>query len=400
MPLHVLLIGGENHNLRIPYLLELRKRGFRVTAAGIGNSALFAEADVEYYPYCFDRFLNPLADLQSIRALAKLITDVQPHIIQTFDTKPNILVPLAANLVGNKKVVRTINGLGWVYSSRSLSALALRPVFRALHRLTSPWTAVTVFQNRDDQAFFEQHKMIGRGSNQLIPGSGVEVEKFEQADSQASVVSELRRGLGLGDAEVVITVTRLARSKGIPALLEAAALVHERRPNVRFLLVGPRQSEGNLAVTQAEIDSHAPYVMAIGPRSDVPALLSLADVFAFPTELREGVPRVLLEAAIAGLPIVTTTMPGCVDVVQDGFSGFLVAPGKPKLLADRIVDLLRDRQNAKAMAARARTWVKEEFSLNITADRYVAVYSALADREGLYQQKKSAKLKQVTQNVT
>jgi len=397
---HILVIGGENHNLRIPFLLELKKIGFRVTAAGTGHLAPFAEEKIDYYPYDFDRFVNPLADLKTVRALSKLIADAQPDVVQTFDTKPNVLVPLAAKMVGNVQVVRTINGLGWVYSSRSLSALALRPIFRALHKLTSPWTASTVFQNRDDQAFFEQNKMIGRGDNQLIPGSGVEIEKFEQAASDGPVVSELRQALGLGDSEVVITVTRLARSKGIPVLLEAAALVHERRRNVRFLLVGSLQSEGKLAVLQAEIDRHAPYVMAIGPRSDVPSLLSLADVFAFPTELREGIPRVLLEAAIAGLPIVTTTMPGCVDVVQDGFSGFLVPPGKPRLLADRIVDLLQDRQNAKAMAAHARTWVKEEFSLNITADRYAAIYWALAGRNSMSQPEKSTKLNHMSQNAT
>ena len=109
----------------------------------------------------------------------------------------------------------------------------------------------------------------------------------------------------------MLTVTRLTRQKGIPTLLEAAALVREARPGVRFLLVGPRQSEGPLAIAQSELDRHSAYVTALGPRPDIPALLGLADVFAFPTEYREGVPRALLEAALAGLPIVTTRMPGC-----------------------------------------------------------------------------------------
>ena len=140
--------------------------------------------------------------------------------------------------------------------------------------------------------------------SELIPGAGIDVKGFERALAMGPSPTQLRHELGLGTAEIVITVTRMTRQKGIPTLLKAAALVHEARPGVRFLLVGPRQSEGPLAVSQAEIDRHAPYVKALGPRSDVPALLSLADVFAFPTEYREGVPRVLLEAALAGLPIV------------------------------------------------------------------------------------------------
>jgi glycosyltransferase involved in cell wall biosynthesis len=149
---------------------------------------------------------------------------------------------------------------------------------------------------------------------------------------------------------------------------------------VRFLLVGPRESEGPLAVTQAEIERHAPYVLAVGPRSDVPALLGLADVFAFPTEYREGVPRALLEAAAAARPIVTTRMPGCSDVIRDGWNGFLVQPHAPRLLAERILDLLRDRETAETMGARAAKLVRKEFNLEITVTRYAALYEEVADR--------------------
>jgi glycosyltransferase involved in cell wall biosynthesis len=172
----------------------------------------------------------------------------------------------------------------------------------------------------------------------------------------------------------------MTRQKGIPTLLEAAALVHQHRPGVRFLLVGPRESEGPFAVTQAEIERHAPYVLAVGSRSDVPALLGLADVFAFPTEYFEGVPRALLEAAVAGRPIVTTRMPGCTDVIRDGWNGFLVPPRDPRLMAERILDLLRDRETAAAMGVRAAHLVKTEFNLEITVARYAAVYEDLARR--------------------
>jgi glycosyltransferase involved in cell wall biosynthesis len=133
-------------------------------------------------------------------------------------------------------------------------------------------------------------------------------------------------------------------------------------------------------VAQAEIDRHAPYVVAIGSRPDVPALLKAADVFAFPTEYREGVPRALLEAALAGLPIVTTEMPGCSDVVRDGSTGFLVPPHAPSLIASRIVDLLGDRAAAGAMGRRAAELVRAEFGLELTVDRYVAVYTELLNQ--------------------
>ena len=221
------------------------------------------------------------------------------------------------------------------------------------------------------------------GKNGLVipaGGGGVDVEGFEQALAKSPPAGQLRRELGLGTSPVIITVTRMTRHKGIPTLLKGAALVHRARPDVKFLLVGPRESEGPLAVTQSEIDKHAPYVIAVGPRSDVPALLRLADIFAFPTEYREGVPRVLLEAALAGVPIVSTSMPGCCEVIRDGWSGFLVPPHAPDRLAARIIDLFRDRKTARTMADRAEELVTQKFSLRIIVARHAALYSELLAR--------------------
>jgi glycosyltransferase involved in cell wall biosynthesis len=225
-----------------------------------------------------------------------------------------------------------------------------------------------------------RHRMITRSGNVLIPGSGIDIERFDRAAASGPSPAELREALGLGASEVVITVTRMTRQKGIPTLLDAAALVQRHRHGVRFLLVGPRESEGPFAVTQAEIDRHAPYVLAVGRRSDVPALLGVADVFAYPTEYLEGVPRALLEAAVACRPIVATRMPGCTDVVRDGWNGFLVPPRDPRAMAERILDLLCDRQTAAAMGARAAQVVKADFNLEITVARYVAVYEDLLRR--------------------
>jgi glycosyltransferase involved in cell wall biosynthesis len=376
----LLCIGGVDHSLRIPFLLALRDKGFRISAAGTCDPAPFAQAGLDYHPFHLSRFVDPRCDWTAFTEISKLIAAMRPAFVQCFDTKLNVLVPFAARSFRDVKVVSTINGLGWLYSSSSPMALGLRPVYRALQRLADRWTAVTVFQNRDDLAFFRRYRMVGRGDYVVIPGSGIDIKRFEQAGAAGSSPAELREALGLGASEVVITVTRMTRQKGIPTLLEAAALVHQHRAGVRFLLVGPRESEGRFAVTQAEIDRHAPYVLAIGPRSDVPALLGVADVFAFPTEYLEGVPRALLEAAVAGRPIVTTRMPGCTDVICDGWNGFLVPPREPRLLAERILDLLRDRVAASVMGVRAAELVRKEFNLEITVARYAVVYEDLVRR--------------------
>lgn len=396
---HLLCIGGEDHNLRIPFLLALRRRGFAVTAAGTGDPAPFTRHGIDFHPFRFDRFINPLADRSAIRALTRLITKVGPDIAQSFDTKPNLLVPIAARHLPDVHAIRTINGLGQIYSSRSAMTLTLRQVFPTLHRIAARFTTMTIFQNSDDRAFFERHRMIGQGSLRLIPGSGVDIESFDRAVLDGPSSTEIRQQLNLGQAEVVITVARMTHQKGIPTLLAAAALVNKVRPGVRFLLVGPRDSEGSSAVTQADIDCHAPYVIWAGKRSDIPALLRISDVFAFPTEYREGVPRALLEAALANLPIVATTMPGCTDVVRDRWSGFLVPPRDPHALAERILGVLREREAARVMAARAGLLVRREFGLQLTADRYAEAYLAALNHSPLYGDRSGAGLEMSLQQV-
>jgi glycosyltransferase involved in cell wall biosynthesis len=372
----ILFVGGVDHHLRVPFLLALRASGFGILAAGTGGAEPFAAARIPYYRYSFERFVNPRADIVAISAIKRLVDDVRPDIVHSFDTKPNILVPLAVRDRRSLRVVRTINGLGWVYSSRSPLALALRPVLLFLHHKAGSLTDATIFQNAQDAAYFVKHGVVSPGSASVIPGSGIDIQGFDTAFTQESEES-LRESLGLGGHPVVLTVTRLTKQKGIPTLLRAAARVHSSRPDVRFLLVGPRETESSMAVSRREIERYAPYVIATGARRDIPALLRIADVFAFPTEYREGVPRALLEAALAGLPIVATDMPGCTDVVSDQVIGLLVPPRSPDELARRIIGLLDNPDRARAMGRRASVLVRTGFGLDDVVARYAQLYRSL-----------------------
>ena len=380
--MHILFVGGEDHDLRLPFMVQFRNRGYRVTAAGTGSSAPFERAGIEYRGFRFERFVNPMADWRALTSIRDLVAGVRPDVVQCFDTKPNLLVPIALRRAP-PPIVRTINGRGWLYSSGSPAALALRVVYRILHRLAAGSTRAEVFEHAEDQTFFEQHGLVGPGGSVIIPGAGIDVEGFERDVANGPKPDRLRQELRLGDAPVVMTVTRMTRQKGIGTLLEAAAQVHAVRPDVRFLLVGPRESEGPLAISQAEIDRHAPYVIATGPRADVPSLLGIANVFAFPTEYREGIPRALCEAGLARLPIVTTSMPGCCRVVRNGWNGYVVPPRSPALLADRILDLLANRDHARMMGQRGALPVRRELSLDAIVAGYARLYeAAVHDRVG------------------
>ena len=253
---HILYVGGEDHHLRLPFLLAIQRCGFRVTAAGSGPAEPFQKAGIDFREFEFARTMNPLSDLRSIRALAGLLGDLRPDLAQAYDAKPCLMLPLAARLARRgANTIRTMCGRGWVYSPGSLAALAVRPAFHILHRVASRSTAATVFEIDDDRAFFDRHGITGR-NGVVIPagGGGIDDEGFERALAVSASREDVRRDLGLPKAEIVITVGRVTRQKGIPTLLKAAAIVHADRPAVRFLLVGPRESEGPWAVSQAELE--------------------------------------------------------------------------------------------------------------------------------------------------
>jgi glycosyltransferase involved in cell wall biosynthesis len=377
MAAHVLLIGGEDHHLRLPFMIALRERGFRVTAAASGDPAPFAHAGLDYRSFAFDRFWAPRSDIRAIATFTKLMRETGADIAHCFDTKLTLLTPFAARSVPGVTIVRTINGRGSVFSSRSLGALALRALYLPLQRLAAASTAATVFEHHGDQAFFERHWLIGRSESIVIPGAGIDVEGFEAARAAGPDPAKLREELELTGTEVVTRVTRVTRQKGIPTLLEAAALVHAFRPAARFLIVGPRTSEGPFGVSDAEFDRHRDYVRVIGSRDDVPSLLAMSDVFAFPSEYAEGVPRALMEAALCGLPIVTTDLPGCREVVRDGWNGLTTPLRDPPALAAGIIRLLRFREAAALMGARGPDVIRQAFSL----DKVVAGHAELYERQ-------------------
>ena len=371
-------LGGEDIHLRMPFFRKLAGLGFDVTVLGSGEAEPFARHGLPYIRYPLRRFLNPGADVRSLREIVRLVGAHRPDVVHGFDTKPSLLAPLATSRAGVGRAVRTINGMGYIFSSRSPAALALRPVYRGLQRYVAPRAAMTIFQNAQDRAYFEAHGLVALGRSRLIPGAGIDVDDFNACNLDSGAQARLRGELGLQHNTIVTTVSRLTRQKGIPTLLEAAARVAARHSEVVFLLVGPREAEGPLAVSASALERHAPYVRALGVRNDVPALLAITDIFVLPTQYREGVPRALLEAGLAGSAIVTTTMPGCTDVVRDGWNGLLVEPSDARALARAIITLLERPELRREMGQRSRDFVREHFSLERVADAHAKVYEEVS----------------------
>jgi glycosyltransferase involved in cell wall biosynthesis len=376
----VWLVGSDDIRLRIPYLAELRRRGFEVTMVGSEPPDRFVAEGIPYHRYSLSRAPNPVADWRTFRELRALFRQHRPSVVHAFDTKPAMLASFAARTAGVPVRVRTLTGMAYVFSSRSPLALALRPIYHVMQAAASRVASMTVFQNRDDEAYFHRHRLARPEASGLVPGSGIDVELLRRQRPSAAELAELRSDLGVENGPVVTMVSRLVRTKGVREFCAAARAVRRERPDCTFLLVGPLSSEGWQAVSRREVEDN-PDVRWLGPRPDVPGLLAISDIFALPTFYREGIPRALLEAAAMGLPLVSTDMPGCRDVVRDGWNGILVPPRNVAALTRALLTLLEsDAELLHQMGENSRTYVDERFTLALVADAYADIYRGLLER--------------------
>ena len=373
-------IGGDDVHKRIPLLNALKDRGFDVAAVGCEASDEFDAEGIPYYGYHLRRKLTPWSDVRSCSELSALFKEQRPDVVHGFDPKPAIAAPILAHRAGIPGRVRTITGLGFVMTSDSALARTLRPVYRNLQRRASA-SAFTIFQNGDDRDYFLRNGLVNEGREQLVLGSGVDVDQLRAACPGPDELAALRRSLGLEGKRIVTMISRVDENKGVHEFVEASMMVGREIENVAFLLVGPFAGEGKPAEKFVEQLRRQPCdVRFLGPRRDVPAILGLSDVSVLPS-YREGLPRVLIEAGAMGLASVTTDVPGCRDVVRHNWNGLLVPPRDSAALAAAIADLVKDQGRRAEMGTRSYHHIKKTFDLAFVADAYAEIYRrAIAGR--------------------
>lgn len=378
-------IAGEDAHVRIPSLLALRKLGYDVGVCGSCSEDPFIAAEIPYYRYPVNRFSDPVTDRKSVNALANLMKQHRPDIVHGFSTKPSLFSPQAAAKANLSINVRTVTGMGYLFSVDSLKTAAIRPVYRHLQRRVSRLVDRTVFQNSDDRSYFIQHGLVNSVKTMLIPGSGVAPELFVSTETSRQAINAIRSKLELVGCKVVLMVTRLVRAKGVSDFLKAAVEYQKQYggsgQKVQFVLIGPLATEGGQAVPLQEIEAAGSAVRYLGRREDVSLFMQMADVFVLPTLYREGIPRVLLEAACASTSIVTTDMPGCREVVEHKKTGLLVPKSDPMAIVESVCTLVNDEELSLQLQAAALKRVHEGFAFEHIVGLYDQLYKTLLDEK-------------------
>ncbi len=354
---------------RLVLAVAAQKAGYDVhVATGTGAaSATITAAGLQHHVLPMSRSgSNPVAELRALAAIAALYRRLRPDIVHLVTIKPVLYGGLLARQLGVPRVVAAISGFGFVFLSRGWRASVRRSLVISLYRraLRHPRIAM-IFQNPQDRADMLRHVGLNAANTVLINGSGVDLRLFGTPSRDAAV-------------PVVVMAARLLVDKGVREYLEAATRLRARGVRARFQLAGTTDPGNPASMSDAEIAKcrESGVVEVLGHVHDIATLFSKADVVVLPS-YREGLPKVLAEAAAAAAAVVTTDVPGCRDAIIPGVTGLLVPAGEAAALADAIALLVTDRPRCARMGAAGRELAEQRFSLDHVIVEHLRVYDSL-----------------------
>jgi glycosyltransferase involved in cell wall biosynthesis len=313
------------------------------------------------------RDIHPLADLLAFQDLRRLIRQLRPEIVHTHMSKAGILGRMAAAAEHVPHVLHSIRG----WSFQGQSSRVRRYLYRKLEQMAARHTEVMLAVG---------YEMIEQGfqaaiyhPNYTVVRSGIDLDGFP---SRGGDIGALRQALAIpSTAPVVGTVSQMCESKAPLDFVAAAERVAHQVPSAHFLMVGdgPLRQAVEQRIRRASLDSR---FHLLGTRSDVSALLALMDVFLF-TSQWEGLPRAIVEAMAARVPIVATSVAGTTELLVHGISGLLAPAGDIDGLATHIQTLLSDRDLARRLAEEAHNKISAEFDLAVVVNRHEQIYRQL-----------------------
>jgi glycosyltransferase involved in cell wall biosynthesis len=209
--------------------------------------------------------------------------------------------------------------------------------------------------------------------------NGLDISRFKKPDE--SIQQEIRQSLNLPlNRQIIITVAVLREPKGIQYMLKALPTILAKNPNTHYLIVGDGDYGDTLRdlVTAIGIQENVTFA---GRRTDIPALLSIGDVFVLPT-LKDALPTVLIEALAAGIPIVASNVGGVPEIVEDGVNGLLVPPENPAELTRACLQFLQNREFASQIVHAGNDVVQKSFNISVQIEQLNRIYEEVSSQHG------------------
>ena len=348
-------------NFRINLLKAFQDAGYEiVTIAPMDEySSKLEEMGFEYHNIKINnKGTNPFEDAKLVYDFYKLYKSLKIDLILHYTIKPNIYGSIAANML-NIPVVNNISGLGTVFLNDGLSS----KIAKFLYKLALKTPKKVFYQNLHDKNLFVELNLVKSELTGLLPGSGIDINTFKPSSRKISEKNKIK----------FLLIARLIKDKGIVEYVDAARVLKESYPESECLILGSYYSGNPTAIEEETIRKweEEGLIEYLGTSNNVKEIIEQVDCIVLPS-YREGLSRVLLEAASMSKPIITTNVPGCMEVVDDGINGYICKVKDHNSLANKMKKIvsLSDIE-LKEMGCKGREKIINEFDERIVIKKYM-----------------------------
>ncbi|MFA5948635.1 MAG: glycosyltransferase family 4 protein, partial [Candidatus Gracilibacteria bacterium] len=299
-------------------------------------------------------------------------------IVHTHTPKPGLLGQMAARLAGVPIVVNTIHGL---YFGNKFSK-AKSNFYILIEKISAKFSNLIFSQNKEDIITMINEKIANPKIIKYL-GNGINLERFNKEGFSQDFINNKRKEIGIPkDYKVIGAVGRLVKEKGYLELFSAFEKVLEIFPKTLLLVIGPEDSEKNDSFDKSIVKNYKikDNVIFLGERTDTEELFLIMDVFVLASH-REGFPRTVIEAMAENVPVITTDIRGCREIIENKKSGILVQLGDSKEIAEQIIFLFKNPEVAKEMTEVAKIEAVKNFDEKLVFEKIKKEYDRLLKKD-------------------
>jgi glycosyltransferase involved in cell wall biosynthesis len=303
-------------------------------------------------------------ELGVLYSLRKVIKAEKPDIVHLVALKPILYGTLVSRLLGVKIIINAFSGLGSLFVSSSFIKCLMEYLVLSIFKLLFFGKNIyCIFQNNDDLEYFAKKRIINKERTFLIRGSGVDTSLFKPCNKPDGVVN-------------VAFISRIIRDKGVLDFVEAAKMLKNK--NIKMIIVGVPDKDNPSSISEDLINewSKQGIIEWLGKCENVSEIMNNFHIVTLPS-YREGLPKVLLEAAACACPIIATDVPGCREICRNGINGILIRKKDPKALKEAICYLADNKSVCKKFGEKGREIVIDEFSEDFVVAQTVEIYNHL-----------------------
>jgi len=342
------------------------KKGYRV--ALLTNFSKYKneilDAGIEAYDWDLDRSTkNIFSNLRSGFTFFKVLRNYKPNIIHSVAIKPIIISFLFGNIIGYKKYVFALGGLGTLFSEKNKYTI-LNKIIRTLIKISfSNFRTKIIIQNQHDYNLLLGQNLAKRNQLCLIKSAGVNINKFSYSKIDHSKKS-------------VLLSSRLLWTKGVDDFIKMSNIVHNTRKDIKFVLIGnpDEKNPDSVPLSFLKTLQNKKHIEWLGHSDNVAKVIKLNTIVCLPSVYGEGIPKALVEASSCGRPIIAYDVPGCDEIVINGVNGYLIPPKNIDMLAEKLLFLIENESLCENFGLRGRKFVVENFRSELISNQTEKVW--------------------------